>query len=142
MADVLAEDDDGLLARRMGKANPRKPDLYRPETNIPLGTAYLSEVYNRFGRHPVLATAAYNAGPHRVARWLPQRTLDADIWVETIPFEETRGYVKRVMAYAIIYEKRLGRDPASMADRMRPVRGTMDSPGFGTATGAERDPRS
>lgn len=113
------------VAKRLGRSRPKGTALFRPETNIPLGTAYLSEIYRRLGHHPVLATAAYNAGPHRVARWLPDHTLDADIWVETIPFRETRTYVQRVMAYAVIYEKRLGRKPGSIVQRMRPIVGTQ-----------------
>lgn len=114
------------VAKRLGKPRPRHSDLFRPETNIPLGTAYLSQVYGQLDRHPVLATAAYNAGPHRVERWIPQTTLDADIWVENIPFQETRQYVKRVMAYAVIYEKRLGLEPGSIVERMRPIQGLLD----------------
>ena len=113
------------VAKRLGRPNPTQSDLYRPATNIPLGTAYLSQVYDRLDRHPVLATAAYNAGPHRVQRWLPERTQEADVWVETIPFKETRNYVKRVMAYSVIYEKRLGLEPGSIVQRMRPIRGSM-----------------
>lgn len=113
------------VAKRLGKPRPRERDLFKPETNIPLGTAYLSQVYKQLYQNPVLATAAYNAGPHRVNRWLPEQTLDADIWVETIPFKETRNYVKRVMAYGLIYEKRLGLKPGSIINRMRPIQGTL-----------------
>ena len=60
-----------------------------------------------------MATAAYNAGPHRVTRWLPQKTLPADIWIELVPFKETRGYLRRVLAYTVIYEKRMGMQPTS-----------------------------
>lgn len=114
------------VAERLGTASPDRWDLFQPEINIPLGTAYLSQVYDRLERNPVLATAAYNAGPHRVERWLPKHTLEADVWVETIPFKETRNYVKRVMAYAVIYEKRLGREPGSIVARMRSVTGTLE----------------
>jgi soluble lytic murein transglycosylase len=114
------------VAKRLGKPYSNRRDLFQPEINIPLGTAYLSQVYNRLEHNPVLATAAYNAGPHRVQRWLPKHTLEADVWVETIPFKETRNYVKRVMAYAVIYEKRLGREPSSIVARMRPVPGTLE----------------
>jgi soluble lytic murein transglycosylase len=113
------------VAQRLGKPRPKSEDLLEPRTNIPLGTAYLSQVYRQLDYNPVLATAAYNAGPHRVKRWLPEHTQDADIWVETIPFSETRGYVRRVMAYAIIYEKRLGLEPGSILERMRPIPGTV-----------------
>lgn len=114
------------VAKKLGQPSPTHKDLHRPETNIPLGTAYLSQVYDRLNRHPVLATAAYNAGPHRVQSWLPERTLEADVWVETIPFKETRNYVKRVMAYSVIYEKRLGLKPGSIVRRMRPIRGSLE----------------
>ena len=72
-------------------------------------------------QQPVLATAAYNAGPHRVRKWMPPRTLDADIWVELIPFTETRGYVQRVMAYTAIYDQRRGAQPVRLHERMKPV---------------------
>ncbi len=114
------------VAKKLGKPRPRMLDLFNPQTNIPLGTAYLGQVYKRLYRHPVLATAAYNAGPHRVTRWLPAHTQDADIWVESIPFKETRQYVQRVMAYAVIYEKRLGLEPSSLLARMRPIQGKLE----------------
>jgi len=82
--------------------------LIDPPANIQLGTRYLAEVYERFGANPVLATAAYNAGPHRVERWLPDAgSLPADIWIETIPFAETRAYVKRVLTADSIFSWRL-----------------------------------
>ena len=57
----------------------------------------------------MLATAAYNAGPNKVAQWLPARdAVPADVWAETIPYRETRSYVQRVMEYATIYQRRLG----------------------------------
>jgi soluble lytic murein transglycosylase len=118
----------GSLARQPGgKKKKFNPDsLLEPDTNIPLGTSYLSQLYRRLNRHPVLATAAYNAGPGRVQRWLPARTQEADIWVENIPFNETRDYVRRVMSYALIYEQRLGHPPGSILERMRPIEGSED----------------
>ena len=73
------------------------------------------------GNSAVLATAAYNAGPHRVTRWLPDRTLPADVWIELVPFHETRGYLRRVLAYTVIYEKRIGREPTRLEHRLHPV---------------------
>ncbi len=62
----------------------------------------------RFGGHRVLATAAYNAGPHRVEAWLPEKgTVDARVWIENIPFNETRKYVKRVLAAQAIFHWRM-----------------------------------
>ena len=77
---------------------------------------------NELHEHPVLATAAYNAGPHRVKRWLPEEDVPADLWIETVPFTETRTYLRRVLAYTVIYEQRLGLKPKRLQERMPPVR--------------------
>ena len=97
-------------------------DVLRPETNLRLGIAYLGGRYRQFDGNAVLATAAYNAGPHRVNRWLPEQNhISTDRWIESIPFDETRKYVKRVLTYTAIYERRLGRTPTPLAERMHPV---------------------
>ena len=76
--------------------------------NIRLGTHYLGQMLDRFDDNPVLATAAYNAGPHRVEDWLPASgTMDARIWIENIPFNETRSYVRRVLSDDIIFNWRM-----------------------------------
>ncbi|WP_432698646.1 transglycosylase SLT domain-containing protein [Marinobacterium sp. YM272] len=91
--------------------------LYDPETNINLGSAYLGEMYRRFNSNRVFATAAYNAGPHRVNRWLEARgDLPLDIWIETIPFDETRNYVQNVLSFAVIYDRRAGRKASLLSD--------------------------
>lgn len=96
--------------------------LLKPETNIHFGSYYLHQTLREFGNNPVLATAAYNAGPHRIRKWTPRRgELDADIWVDTIPFDETREYVRRVMAYSVFYDQRLERPFKRLSERMRPV---------------------
>jgi len=83
--------------------------LYNPSTNISLGTAYLSEMLKRFGGSRAYASAAYNAGPHRVKRWLAERgQLPLDIWIESIPFKETRNYVQNVLTYRVIYQLKSG----------------------------------
>lgn len=84
-------------------------DLYQPETNINIGVAYLAEMQEKFDNNQIYATAAYNAGPHRVKQWLKQRgELPVDIWIETIPFNETRRYVMNVMAYHAVYRTLAG----------------------------------
>ena len=103
------------------KPPPRRHELFKPDTNIALGSAYLKQMKGELGNSSVLATAAYNAGPHRVNRWLPDRTLPADIWIELVPFKETRGYLRRVLAYTVIYEKRMGREPTRLEQRLHPV---------------------
>ncbi len=99
----------------------RTLNLLQPALNIQLGTAYLRRVLDDLGQHPVLATAAYNAGPHRVKGWLPAQEMPADIWVETVPFNETRNYLRRVLAYTVIYDQRLGREPLRLENRMPPI---------------------
>ncbi len=86
--------------------------LTDPSLNIQLGTLYYRGVLDRFGGNRILASAAYNAGPHRVDRWLKRSggKLPFDAWVETIPFKETRQYVQNVLAFSIIYAHHLGID--------------------------------
>ena len=82
--------------------------LTDPESNIQLGTAYLRKLLDIFDNNRVLATAAYNAGPLNVERWLPSNgDIDASIWIENIPFNETRKYVRRVMTTDTIFHWRL-----------------------------------
>ncbi|MCP8898819.1 transglycosylase SLT domain-containing protein [Gilvimarinus xylanilyticus] len=86
-------------------------DLLTPETNIALGGRYLGQLLNQFDGNRILAAAAYNAGPTRVKQWLNDdkaSQLPFDIWIETIPYRETRGYVQNVLAYSVIYGYRLG----------------------------------
>ena len=79
-----------------------------PDKNIQLGAAYLSQVQTQFNGNRVLATAAYNAGPGRVRQWLKGANhLSFDVWVESIPFDETRQYVQNVLSYAVIYGQKL-----------------------------------
>ncbi|QXI30290.1 transglycosylase SLT domain-containing protein [Pseudomonas vanderleydeniana] len=79
-----------------------------PDKNVQLGAAYLSQVHGQFNGNRVLATAAYNAGPGRVRQWLKGANhLSFDVWVESIPFDETRQYVQNVLSYAVIYGQKL-----------------------------------
>lgn len=96
--------------------------LLSVEHNVRIGVSYLKQVLDRYGGHEVLATAAYNAGPNRVNSWIPDKPIDADVWVETIPYKETRGYVKNVLAFAAVYEYRLGKHPTRLTTRMPVIR--------------------
>lgn len=102
-------------ARHSGVKNHRTRDLFKPDHNIKLGSAYFSGLLEEFDGNRILATAAYNAGKHRVKRWLkvPQEPLTADIWVEIIPFSETRQYVQNVLTYSVIYQYRLAEAKSS-----------------------------
>ncbi|WPO98498.1 transglycosylase SLT domain-containing protein [Pseudomonas sp. HR96] len=79
-----------------------------PDKNIQLGAAYLSQVQSQFNGNRVLASAAYNAGAGRVRQWLRGANhLSFDVWVESIPFDETRQYVQNVLSYSVIYGQKL-----------------------------------
>ena len=96
--------------------------LTDPESNIRLGTSYLGQMAERFGGHRVLATAAYNAGPHRVEAWLPQKGAeDARVWIENIPFNETRKYVKRVLAAQAIFHWRMTGEQRRVSEELQQV---------------------
>lgn len=92
--------------------------LFDPQTNILLGTSYLEYVYQTFGRNRILSSAAYNAGPARVNTWLRNSAgrIDAVAFIESIPFSETRGYVKNVLAYDVFYRHFLHQPDKVLAD--------------------------
>ncbi len=112
------------VARQLRERMRTVGTLEDSATNVRYGTAYFKSLLQRFDGHFVLATAAYNAGPHRVEWWLPQRTLPADIWIETIPFRETRRYVRAVLSYAVIYQKRLEQPTRHISEYASPVPGS------------------
>jgi soluble lytic murein transglycosylase len=96
--------------------------LTDPDSNIRIGTYYLGKMLQRFGDNPVLATAAYNAGPQRVEKWLPEsERLDARIWIENIPFNETRGYVRRVLATDAIFHWRLTGETQRLSQKLAAI---------------------
>lgn len=101
------------VARRIGDKQPSTTDLYEPSTNIRLGAHYLANLLGRYGGRRPLAAAAYNAGEHRVDRWIKDKAgMPMDVWIETIPFKETRNYVQGVLAFHQVYAYRLdGRYP-------------------------------
>ncbi|MEM8769115.1 MAG: transglycosylase SLT domain-containing protein [Pseudomonadota bacterium] len=97
------------VARRIGRSAPSASDLYDPALNIELGGHHLADLMGRYGDRRPLAAAAYNAGEHRVDRWIRDETGQwMDVWIETIPFRETRNYVKNVMAFTQVYGQRRG----------------------------------
>ena len=97
------------VARNLKKHYPSKQDLANPNLNIELGTAYLKNLHGFMQNNPVLATASYNAGPGRIKQWLPPKSMAADIWIENIPYEETREYVQNIITYTGIYRSILGK---------------------------------
>ncbi len=107
-----------LIAKVIGKPLKSKSELTIPERNIELGSAYLKRVYDQHQQNPVLATASYNAGPHRVKRWLPESSMPADVWIENIPFNETRKYTMNVLSYAAIFDYQRKQTIKPLSDKM------------------------
>lgn len=109
-------------ARRIGAALPNARALLDPGKNIMIGSAYLKQVLDRFDGSFSMAAAAYNAGPHRVRSWRPAAgCVPADIWVDTIPFTETRRYVRRASFYAAVYQWRLDEPIDRISSRLTAV---------------------
>lgn len=110
------------VARKLEMPYSGTRDLLQPETNIRLGSRYLRMSLDDLQDRPILATAGYNAGPHRVIEWLPvDGPVDADIWIETVPFYETRDYLKKVLEYSVIYEARMGLPSEFLREQMAPI---------------------
>jgi len=108
--------------------------LFDPDLNIRLGTRYLGDMADRYDGSPWLATAAYNAGPDPVARWVEARdTLEPDFFIETIPYKETRDYVARVLAFSVIYDWRLHGSALPLASRLPRIGQAYTAPDAATA---------
>ena len=114
-----------LIARKIGMKGFNLSRLGRPEVNAALGAYYLRHVLDGFGGNPALAAAAYNAGPGRARRWCDAKPLEGAIYVETIPFTETRQYVKKVMANTVYYAAVMGGDQRSLKSRLGTIEGAM-----------------
>ena len=108
-----------LLAKRHSFSYNGHQQLMQAEDNIEFGTAYLRDLLNRFDENQVLVTGAYNAGPHVVDRWMAKRqTDDPAVWVETLPYFETRDYIPRVLAFSTIYNWRMEMPVSRISSRM------------------------
>ena len=108
------------VARQLGI--PYHPDLLRdPHTNVDIGTAYMRIILDELGGDKVMAAAGYNAGPGRARRWRANESLEGAIYAETIPFEETRDYVKHVMTNTAIYAALIEGKPQSLKARIGTV---------------------
>ena len=121
------------VARKIGLSGYRPSQVADMGTNVTLGTHYLKMVLTSLDNHPVLACAAYNAGPGRARRWLGDAPMEGAIYIETIPFNETRDYVKKVMSNAIYYAILFDEKPRSLKSRLgiiQPIRqsGATDLP--------------
>jgi len=106
------------VAKKMGMKDYRLAAVTDLDINISLGTYYLKHVLETLDNHPVLASAAYNAGPGRARAWRTEESMDAAVYAESIPFNETRDYVKKVMANATYYAYTLGQGLTSLRQRI------------------------
>ncbi len=101
-----------FIAKETHEKITHHDQLFNPEMNIRLGSFYLKTMRDKAKNHPVAFLAAYNAGFTQVRYWLRTRqTEQVDIWIETLPWAETRNYIKNVIAYYVIYQYRLGMQP-------------------------------
>jgi soluble lytic murein transglycosylase len=120
------------VAKKLGLKGYRESLIHQLDTNLKLGTYYMKTVLTWFDDSPVMATAAYNAGPSRARQWRGDVPLEGAIYAETIPFDETRDYVKKVMSNTVYYasqfnavqpplKQRLGIVAARTADNQQPI---------------------
>ena len=106
-----------------GKIGMSQSELYTTEGNIRMGTWYMADTKARLGNSEVLASAGYNAGPSRARQWQGSAPMEAAIYAETIPFNETRDYVKKVMANATYYASLFNEPNVSLKKRIGTVPG-------------------
>ena len=106
------------VAKKMGLKDWRWAQVTDVDVNVSLGTYYLKHVLEVLDGFPVLASAAYNAGPGRARAWRPEAPLEGAIYAETIPFNETRDYVKKVMANAGYYSHTLSQQTQTLKQRL------------------------
>ena len=109
------------VARKIGLRSFSHSQVTDTETNVLLGTSYMRLVMENLDNHPVLASAAYNAGPGRAKKWRADRALEGAIYAESIPFTETRDYVKKVMSNAVYYSALFNGKPDSLKARLGTV---------------------
>jgi len=105
-------------AKRAGVNNYKRKMIYDLDTNVTIGTFYLSDTLSSLRNSKVMATAGYNAGPSRARKWQASQPLEGAIYAETIPFNETRVYVQRVMANTHMYAKQLKQSKKKLKQRM------------------------
>ena len=110
------------VAQKINLTNFHPNRVTEMDINVTLGTHYMKMVLDSLDNHPVLASAAYNAGPGRARRWRADQPLEGAIYAETIPFSETRDYVKKVMSNAVYYNVLFDGRPQSLKGRLGTIR--------------------
>jgi len=116
------------VARKMGMRDYRTALIHDTEVNLKLGTYYMKNILSTFDNNAVMASAAYNAGPARARQWRGEKPMEGAIYVETIPFDETRDYVKKVMSNTVYYSKIFNQPSVSLKRRLGIIGGkTLDN---------------
>jgi soluble lytic murein transglycosylase len=110
------------VAKKIGMSDYQPTKVTEMDINVTLGTNYMKMVLDSLDSHPVLASAAYNAGPGRARKWRAERPLEGAIYAESIPFNETRDYVKKVMANAMSYAVLMGGPTPTLTSRLGMIR--------------------
>ena len=124
------------VAKKLGLRSYHKTLIHQLDTNLRIGTYYMKTVLSQSQNNPVLASAAYNAGPIRALQWRGDKPLEGAIYAETIPYEETRDYVEKVMSNTVYYANQFGDPPRSLKQLLGTIPGrSSDSP-------AANDPQS
>jgi soluble lytic murein transglycosylase len=119
----LTYDTARETARRWELPAPKREDLFDPAVNITLGAARVAELLAQFDAQLPVALGAYNAGESAAVRWLPPRAIDSDVWIENIPYNETRSYVRRVLWHSLVFAWLETGRPQSARDWLAKIEG-------------------
>jgi soluble lytic murein transglycosylase len=117
----MVPDTARRTARAWKQPRPSPDSLFDPNVAIVLGAAHLSELIDRFGGQTIAGLAAYNAGPNAAARWIPPQPVEADVWIENIPYNETRTYVQRIVWHNLVFNWLKSGEPQKPDGWLAPV---------------------
>lgn len=114
------------VAKQLGLSVNNNRDLHQPPLNIKLGVQYQKNLYKQFN-HPILVAAAYNAGEGKSIDWSSGFSTSPDIWVETIPYKETRNYITKILSNVTIYDWLINGSPRRISSWMptMPIDGSV-----------------
>jgi len=127
------------VAHRWHLPPPSRDSLYDPPEAVRLGAMYVRELLDKYDGRLDHSLAAYNAGPAALARWLPANALDADIWIENIPYTETRGYVQHILEHIVAFATMRDAPPprlSTLLPRIDPAGAAPTAPASGAPTPA------
>jgi soluble lytic murein transglycosylase len=128
------------VARRWHLVTPRKDTLFDPPVAVTLGAAYLRELLDRYAGQLSLSLAAYNAGSASVERWLPPKSMDADVWIENIPYGETRAYVQHILEHIVAFASVRDAEPPRLDTLLPPVEPATRDPRVSPPATAQMTP--